>query len=67
MKAVKEVATKFIVRIAREIVPAAGKSFSEGQFVRTGLLIAASELLSWYQKSCSHCQPATCDSVTKRD
>jgi hypothetical protein len=67
MKAVKEVATKFIVRIARKIAPAAGKSFNEREFVRTGLLIAASELLSWYQKSCSECQPVTCDSVTKRD
>jgi len=47
LNAVKEAATKFIVRIAREIVPAAGKFFHEGEFARTGLLIAASELLPW--------------------
>jgi hypothetical protein len=47
MNAVKEAATKFIVRIARDVVPAAGKSFIEGELARTGLLIAASELLSW--------------------
>jgi hypothetical protein len=47
MNAVKEAATKFIDRIARKIAPAAGKSFNEGEFVRTGLLIAASDLLSW--------------------
>jgi hypothetical protein len=47
MNTVKEAAIKFSVRIAREIAPAAGKSFNEGRFVTTGLLIAASELLSW--------------------
>jgi hypothetical protein len=47
MNAVREAATKFIARIAREIVTAAGKSFIEVEFARTGLLIAASELLSW--------------------
>jgi hypothetical protein len=67
MNAVKEAATKFTVRIAREIVPADGKSFIEGEFSRTGLLIAASELLSWQQKCCSEWQPVTCGSATKRD
>jgi hypothetical protein len=47
MNAVKEEATKFIVRIAGEITPAAGKSFTEGEFVSTCLLIAACELLCW--------------------
>jgi hypothetical protein len=47
MNAVKEAATKFIVRISREITAAAGKSFNEGEFVSTCLLIAACELLSW--------------------
>jgi len=42
----KEAATKFTVRIAKKITPASGKSFNEGEFLRTGLLIAACELLS---------------------
>jgi hypothetical protein len=47
MNVVKEAATKLSVEIPIEFSPAAGKSFNLGEFVRTGLLIAASEILSW--------------------